>query len=44
MTIAVIGLGSIGARHAGNLLQIGESVCGFDPDVARRDLRAASRS
>ncbi|MCB9989386.1 MAG: Gfo/Idh/MocA family oxidoreductase [Rhodospirillales bacterium] len=38
MTIAVIGLGSIGNRHACNLLQAGESVVGFDPDPDRRAL------
>lgn len=40
MTIAVIGLGSIGMRHAENLIRLGESVCGFDPDPARRELLA----
>ena len=35
MVIAVIGLGSIGHRHASNLLQSGEHVRGFDPDSKR---------
>lgn len=34
--IAVFGLGSIGLRHAGNLLDLGATVRGFDPDVGRR--------
>jgi predicted dehydrogenase len=28
--IAVIGLGSIGSRHARNLMQLGHEICGFD--------------
>lgn len=36
MRVAVLGLGSIGMRHAGNLLRLGAQVCGFDPDPARR--------
>ncbi len=36
MITAVLGLGSIGLRHAGNLLALGEEVLGFDPDPARR--------
>jgi predicted dehydrogenase len=35
-TIAVLGLGSIGLRHARNLLALGQSVIGFDPDRGRR--------
>lgn len=38
MTIAVLGLGSIGLRHAKNLLSLGEEVCGFDPDDSRREM------
>ncbi len=34
--VAVLGLGSIGLRHARNLLALGERVVGFDPDPARR--------
>jgi predicted dehydrogenase len=30
--IAVLGLGSIGGRHARNLLALGQEVIGFDPD------------
>jgi predicted dehydrogenase len=33
---AVLGLGSIGLRHAGNLQRLGASVIGFDPDESRR--------
>jgi predicted dehydrogenase len=33
---AVLGLGSIGLRHANNLLALGQQVCGFDPSPARR--------
>ena len=36
--IAVLGLGSIGMRHARNLLELGCAVSGFDPDPARRAL------
>ena len=36
MRVAVIGLGSIGLRHARNLLALGETVIGYDPDPARR--------
>lgn len=32
-TIGVIGLGSIGIRHAKNLVAMGHKVVGFDPDV-----------
>jgi len=38
--IAVLGLGSIGLRHARNLLDLGCDVAGFDPDPARRALLA----
>ncbi|MDP7343029.1 MAG: Gfo/Idh/MocA family oxidoreductase [Alphaproteobacteria bacterium] len=40
MTLAVLGLGSIGTRHATNALALGEAVVGFDPDPARRGLLA----
>ncbi len=39
--VAVLGLGSIGLRHARNLRSLGVSVIGFDPLPARRDLVAA---
>ncbi|MHC4217555.1 MAG: Gfo/Idh/MocA family protein [Planctomycetota bacterium] len=35
MRVAVLGLGSIGLRHAGNLLALGQEVVGFDPDPKR---------
>jgi predicted dehydrogenase len=35
MDVAVLGLGSIGLRHARNLLARGHSVFAFDPDAAR---------
>jgi predicted dehydrogenase len=38
MTLAILGLGSIGLRHAGNALALGEKVTGFDPDPVRREL------
>lgn len=38
MSVAVLGLGSIGLQHARNLLSLGEQVVGFDPDPARRAL------
>lgn len=34
---AVLGLGSIGSRHAGNLLALGEKVVAFDPSGERRE-------
>ena len=34
--VAVIGLGSIGSRHAQNLSDMGVLVTGFDPDIERR--------
>jgi predicted dehydrogenase len=39
-SVAVIGLGSIGARHAGNAIDLGLAVFGYDPDPAARE-RAA---
>jgi predicted dehydrogenase len=39
-SIAVIGLGSIGLRHARNFMAEGARVCGYDPDAARRKLLA----
>lgn len=38
LSISVLGLGSIGLRHARNLTGLGASVSGFDPDQSRRDL------
>jgi len=35
-TVTVIGLGSIGSRHARNLHEMGFSVTGFDPDIQQR--------
>ena len=35
-TIGVIGLGSIGMRHAKNLIAMGHKVIGYDPDMSRR--------
>ncbi len=35
-SIGVLGLGSIGMRHAGNLIAAGVDVRGFDPSPARR--------
>lgn len=40
MHIGVIGLGSIGLRHARNARGLGATVTGFDPDEARRTLCA----
>lgn len=40
MKLAVLGLGSIGLRHAGNLLALGHGVAGYDPDPERRRLLA----
>jgi predicted dehydrogenase len=37
IAIAILGLGSIGLRHAGNFIRLGADVVGFDPDAARRD-------
>jgi len=34
--VAVLGLGSIGLRHAKNLHDLGADVAGFDPDPSRR--------
>ncbi len=39
--VTVLGLGSIGLRHARNLLADGVAVTGFDPDPARRALLEA---
>lgn len=39
--IAVLGLGSIGLRHAQNVLTLGRAVIGFDPSAERRALLAA---
>ena len=36
--IAVLGLGSIGLRHAGNAIRLNAQVVGFDPDEGRRAL------
>ena len=41
-TVAILGLGSIGLRHAGNLLVLGCNVTGFDPDPKRRELLNAA--
>ncbi|MBO6782201.1 MAG: Gfo/Idh/MocA family oxidoreductase [Alphaproteobacteria bacterium] len=48
-TVAVLGLGSIGQRHARNLAALGARVTGYDPDRAagadiaeRRETRAAA--
>ena len=41
LTVAILGLGSIGIRHARNARQLGHSVLGFDPSVrACRQLEA----
>jgi len=37
MIVAVLGLGSIGLRHAANLLALGHDVIGFDPSPDARD-------
>lgn len=37
MTAAVLGLGSIGLRHARNLIALGQTVRGFDPEQGKRD-------
>ena len=42
MTVAVLGLGSMGLRHARNLLTLGVRVIGADPDSARRDALEAA--
>lgn len=36
MRVGVLGLGSIGLRHAGNAIGLGHEVLGFDPDEARQ--------
>lgn len=38
MRVGVLGLGSIGLRHARNLINLGVEVVGFDPIEARRNL------
>lgn len=38
MIVSVLGLGSIGLRHANNLLALGHDVIGYDPDAGRREL------
>lgn len=38
MRVGVLGLGSIGLRHAKNLISLGHEVFGFDPDEARQTL------
>ena len=40
VNIGILGLGSIGMRHAGNLLAAGARVRGFDPDAGRRAVLA----
>jgi predicted dehydrogenase len=37
MTAAVLGLGSIGLRHAKNLMALGQTARGFDPDSEKRE-------
>lgn len=41
MRIGVLGLGSIGLRHARNALALGHEVSGFDPDETRQGLLSA---
>lgn len=41
-TIGVIGLGSIGMRHAKNLLAMGHQVIGYDPDDSRCQMLVAA--
>lgn len=36
MNFAILGLGSIGLRHAKNILSLGHAVVGFDPNEERR--------
>ena len=40
--IAVLGLGSIGMRHARNALALGQGVVGFDPSAERRHMLEAA--
>ncbi len=40
LSFGILGLGSIGMRHARNLLAAGARVRGFDPDVGRRAVLA----
>ncbi len=42
MIVSVLGLGSIGLRHANNLLALGHGVIGYDPDAGRRELLAGA--
>lgn len=42
MTVAVLGLGAIGLRHARNLRALGRAVVGFDPDSARVEMLEAA--
>lgn len=37
MKALIIGLGSIGKRHASNLAKLGVEIVGYDPDVVRRE-------
>lgn len=41
MRVGVVGLGSIGRRHAGNLLKLGAVVVGMDPSKVARDRAVA---
>ena len=41
IAVAILGLGSIGLRHAYNLTILGAQVTGFDPDAERRALAEA---
>lgn len=42
-TIGVIGLGSIGSRHAKNLIDMGHKVLSYDPEVAPGELQDVLR-
>lgn len=39
MKVGVIGLGSIGSRHAANLTKLGHEVYGYDPNKQTQDLK-----
>lgn len=39
-TIGVLGMGSIGSRHAGNLKMLGQQVLSYDPKKDKKDHRA----
>lgn len=41
VTVGILGLGSIGLRHAGNLIAAGATVAGYDPALDRRVRLAA---